>query len=77
VERVLVLTRRIGEAIMIGDDVQVTVLSSDGMKVRLGIDAPSEVPVHRREIYAEIKAQGERAAGSDEPRTRARRRRAQ
>jgi carbon storage regulator len=39
---------------MIGDDVEVTVLWIDGLKVRLGIDAPSEVPVHRTEVYLEI-----------------------
>jgi carbon storage regulator len=76
----LVLTRRIGEAIMIGDQIEVTVLSSDGMKVRLGIGAPSEVPVHRREIYLEIKtkegAAGSLAADADQPATRPRRRRA-
>ena len=76
----LVLTRRIGEAIMIGDHVEVTVLSSDGMKVRLGIEAPSSVPVHRREIYLEIKSrQGPGAAvapGAEQPLARPRRRRA-
>ncbi|MGA2320474.1 MAG: carbon storage regulator CsrA [Solirubrobacteraceae bacterium] len=50
----LVLTRRPKQSIMIGDDVEVTVLSADGGKVRLGIQAPSEVPVHRTEIYMAI-----------------------
>jgi carbon storage regulator len=63
----LVLTRRIGEAIMIGDQVEVTVLSTDGMKVRLGIAAPTSVPVHRREIYLEIKAREGPLAGGEEP----------
>jgi carbon storage regulator len=51
---VLVLTRRTRESIMIGDDVEVTVVSVSREKVRLGIRAPSGVPVHRREIYLAI-----------------------
>ena len=51
----LILTRRIGETINIGDDVQVTVLSIKGNQVRVGINAPKEVPVHREEIYERIK----------------------
>jgi carbon storage regulator len=54
----LVLTRKDKQSIMIGDDVEVMVLSSDGTKVRLGIQAPSDVSVHRTEIYLEIRAQG-------------------
>jgi carbon storage regulator len=53
----LVLTRKDKESIMIGDDIEVTVLSSDGAKVRLGIQAPSNVSVHRTEVYLEIQAQ--------------------
>jgi carbon storage regulator len=60
----LVLTRKANQSIMIGDDIEVTVLSNDGVKVRLGIQAPAAVPVHRNEIYWEIQAQ--REAGSDE-----------
>ncbi len=52
----LVLTRRIQESIMIGDDVTVTVLSVKGNQVRLGIDAPKEVEVHREEIYHRAKS---------------------
>jgi len=55
----LVLTRKPKQSIMIGDDVEVTVLSVGGEKVRLGIQAPSEVPVHRTEIYREIQRQHE------------------
>jgi carbon storage regulator len=73
---VLVLTRRIGEGIVIGDDIEVTVLSTEGPKVRLGIQAPSHVPVHRREIYLEIKAQGEEPVSSEAPSSRPRRGRA-
>jgi carbon storage regulator len=50
---------------MIGDDIEVMVLSSDGTKVRLGIQAPSNVSVHRTEIYLEIQAQDRESAGSD------------
>ncbi len=55
----LVLTRKTKQSIMIGDDIEVMVLSNDGTKVRLGIQAPSAVPVHRTEIYAEIQAERE------------------
>ncbi len=58
----LVLTRKIKQSIMIGDDIEVTVLSNDGSKVRLGIQAPSTVPVHRVEIYDEIQAKREDAS---------------
>ena len=75
VGRVLVLTRRLGEGIMIGDDIEITVLSTEGSKVRLGIQAPAHVPVHRREIYLEIKGQGDETPGAEQPTTRSRRRR--
>jgi carbon storage regulator len=52
----LVLTRRAGESLVIGDDVEVTILSVAGQKVRVGVQAPASVPVHRREIYVEIHA---------------------
>ncbi len=53
----LILTRRPGEAIRIGDDVEVYVVAVNGNQVRLGIKAPRNVPVHREEIYVKISAQ--------------------
>lgn len=50
----LILTRRVGETLMIGDDVTITVLGIKGHQVRLGINAPKEVSVHREEIYQRI-----------------------
>jgi carbon storage regulator len=57
--KMLILTRRIGETLNIGDDVQVTVLGVKGNQVRLGVNAPKEVPVHREEIYQRIKREKE------------------
>jgi len=61
----LVLTRKSNQSIMIGDDVEITVLSIMGEKVRIGISAPRDVPVFRKEVYLEIQAErGEVTAGS-------------
>ena len=51
----LILTRRVGETVMIGDSVTVTVLGVKGNQVRLGVNAPKDVAVHREEIYERIK----------------------
>ena len=53
----LVLSRKMNQSIMIGDEIEITVLSVSGEKVRLGIKAPREVPVYRDEVYNEISAQ--------------------
>jgi carbon storage regulator len=57
----LVLTRKSNQSIMIGDDIEISVLSIMGEKVRIGIEAPRTVPVFRKEVYVEI--QEDRAAG--------------
>ncbi|MDX1572889.1 MAG: carbon storage regulator CsrA [Methylophaga sp.] len=53
----LILTRRVGESLIIGNDVEVQVLGVKGNQVRIGVDAPKEVTVHRDEIYQRIKAE--------------------
>jgi carbon storage regulator len=52
--RMLILTRRVGETLMVGDDVTITVLGVKGNQVRIGVNAPKDVAVHREEIYQRI-----------------------
>ena len=54
----LILTRRVGETLMIGDEVTVTVLGVKGNQVRIGVNAPKDVAVHREEIYDRIRKEG-------------------
>ncbi len=55
----LILTRRVGESLIIGDDVVVNILGVKGNQVRIGVDAPKEVSVHREEIYDRIQSEKE------------------
>lgn len=58
----LVITRKSGERICVGDDVTITVLEIVGSSVRLGIEAPSEIPVHRHEVWVAVQAENRAAA---------------
>jgi carbon storage regulator len=64
----LILTRRVGETVMIGNDVTVTVLGVKGNQVRIGVNAPKDVAVHREEIYERIKREedGDTRSGTPE-----------
>jgi carbon storage regulator len=62
----LVLTRRAGESVMIGDTVTITVLEARGDVIRLGIQAPRDVQVHREEVYRELQAANREAASPTE-----------
>ncbi len=55
----LILTRRVGESLMVGDDITITVLGVKGNQVRIGVNAPKDVAVHREEIYNRIKDDNE------------------
>ncbi len=61
----LILTRRVGETVMIGDDVTITVLGVKGNQVRVGINAPKHVAVHREEIYERIKREQHNSDSGD------------
>ena len=58
----LVLTRKLGEVIKIGDKIKVVVVGVDGGSVKLGIEAPNEIPVHREEVYAKIASENKEAS---------------
>jgi carbon storage regulator len=61
----LILTRRVGETLMVGDDVTVTVLGVKGNQVRIGVNAPKDVSVHREEIYQRIQKEKADAKQTD------------
>jgi carbon storage regulator len=61
----LILTRRVGETLMVGDDITVTVLGVKGNQVRLGVNAPRDVAVHREEIYSRIQGGETKAPEAD------------
>jgi carbon storage regulator len=61
----LILTRRVGETLMIGDEVTVTVLGVKGNQVRIGVNAPKDVAVHREEIYDRIRQENDQKDGTN------------
>ena len=63
----LILTRRVGESLIIGDDVTVTVLGVKGNQVRIGVDAPKNVSVHREEIYERIQKEKQGESTEQQP----------
>ncbi|PYZ92788.1 carbon storage regulator [Salipaludibacillus keqinensis] len=60
----LVLTRKLNESIKIGDDIEITVIGVEGDQVKLGIDAPRNIDIHRKEIYLAIQEENSEAAGT-------------
>lgn len=58
----LVLTRRLGESINVGDNIKITIVDIDGKQVKVGIEAPKEIPIFREEVYQRIKEENIRAA---------------
>ena len=62
----LILTRKLGETIRIGDDIKITLIDIKGKSIRLGIEAPETISIHRQEIYLAIKEQNIRAAAVED-----------
>jgi carbon storage regulator len=60
----LVLTRKVGESVKIGDDIELKILSIDGEQIKLGIEAPREIAIHRKEVYLAIEQENNAAAGT-------------
>ena len=63
----LVLTRRLNQSIKIGDDIEITVIEVRGDQVRLGVAAPRDVSVHRKEVYLQIQQENRAASGTPDP----------
>lgn len=63
----LILTRKVGETLMVGDEITITVLGVKGNQVRIGVNAPRDVAVHREEIYNRIQEDGAAPPPDDEP----------
>lgn len=63
----LILTRKVGESVVIGDDVTVTVMAIKGNQIRLGVNAPRDMAVHREEVYEQLRNGGTGPAGEAEP----------
>ncbi|KGQ70371.1 carbon storage regulator [Chelonobacter oris] len=61
----LILTRKIGESLLIGEDISISVLSVRGNQVKIGVNAPKEVSVHREEIYQRLKEEADEKKNSD------------
>ena len=61
----LILTRRVGETLMVGDDISITVLGVKGNQVRIGVNAPKHIAVHREEIYERVKQEQNQKNGTN------------